>query len=150
VVALVAAVAGAGIILAAWFPAGGLLAQRRTLSETAATLGQLRTEDAALRAESKNLSNPSEIARIARQQFQLIAPGEEAFQILPPPGQPTGATDPYAGDPGNESVGSPSLASAGGEDPTSAGTHGAGHAHTAPSGVAGLFDRVLQTLEFWR
>ncbi|MGH9007323.1 MAG: FtsB family cell division protein, partial [Acidimicrobiales bacterium] len=107
--AVVAAAIASAIVLVAWFPAGALIAQRHTLSATSSTLTQLRAEDRALRAESKNLSKPSEISRIARQQFQLIVPGDQAFQILPPPGSAGGDTDPYSGDPGNAAPVSPSV-----------------------------------------
>ena len=109
IAAVVAAVVASAIVLVAWFPAGALIAQRHTLAETSSTLTQLRAEDRALRAESKNLSKPSEISRIARQQFQLIVPGDQAFQVLPPPGTTGGDTDPYAGDPGNAAPVSPSV-----------------------------------------
>jgi len=154
VVALLASIAGAAVILVAWFPAGALIAQRRTLSQSTITLVQLRAEDKALRAESKNLSTPSEIARIARQQFQLIAPGEQAYQILPPPGTTGGATDPYSGDPGNAAPVSPSASAE--LPPGAVGTNQfLQDAHKAASATKGavapsLFGRVLHTLEFWR
>jgi cell division protein FtsB len=154
VAALIASVAVSAVILVAWLPAGALLTQRRTLSTASATLGQLRAEDAALRHEAKNLSNPAEIARIARQQYQLIAPGEQAYQILPPPGKGGGDTDPYSGDPANSPLVSPSGAAelppgvvAGhGSSPsaTSTGTRG------TTGFPSGLVTRVLDTLEFWR
>ena len=152
-VALVVSGVAAAIILVAWFPAGALIDQRHTLSSTASTLSHLRAENAALRAESKNLSTPSEIARIARQQFQLIVPGEQAYQVLPPPGTPDGSTDPYSGDPGSSTPVSPSAApelppgAVAGDQTTAAGTK-THHASTAAS--PGLFGRLLRTLEFWR
>jgi cell division protein FtsB len=163
VAALVASVVAAGVILVAWFPAGALLAQNRTLAQASTSLEQLRAQDRALQVESKNLATPSEIARIARQQFQLIAPGEQAYQVLPPPGTTGGSTDPYSGDPGNSAPVSPSAkpelppgSVQGGSEPstaptTSAGTKTKGHSPSpAGGGSPGLFTLVLHTLEFWR
>lgn len=160
VVALVGAVVAAAVILVAWFPAGALIDQHRTLGETTSALDHLNAENKALRAESKNLSNPSEIARIARQQFELIVPGEQAFQVLPPPGKAGGSTDPYSGDPGNSPPVSPSAAP---ELPpgtekapqrakvlSSHATGGTTASHAAAPSAPGLFGRILRTLEFWR
>ncbi len=164
VVALIGSVVAAAVILVAWFPAGALIDQHRTLAETSSSLDHLKIENRALKVESKNLSTPSEIARIARQQFQLIAPGEQAYQVLPPPGTAGGATDPYSGDPGNSAPVSPSAAAElppgavkDGQAVSASSGHKAGHrtgsASTSATGQAsspGLFGRLLRTLEFWR
>lgn len=153
--ALVAAVVASAVILVAWFPAGALIAQRRTLASTSAELRQLRSEDAALRKESANLSNPAEIARIARQQFQLIEPGEQAYQILPPPGKAAADTDPYSGDPADAPLVSPSgaaeLPPGTVAAPSTSGTDTKASARKDDASAApDLFTRVLHTLEFWR
>ncbi|MGH9047340.1 MAG: FtsB family cell division protein [Acidimicrobiales bacterium] len=157
VVALVGSLVLAAIISVAWFPAGALIDQHRTLAQSSSALDQLRSQNRALRTESKNLSKPTEIARIARQQFQLIAPGEQAYQVLPAPGKTSGATDPYSGDPGNSSPVSPSAAPE--LPPGSVGHH---HVRTAvkhttttvttpgSAGAPGLATRLVDTLEFWR
>ena len=49
--------------------------------------------------EKKNLSDAGEIGRIAREQYQLVSPGQQAYEVLPPSGA-TAAGTPYAGDPG--------------------------------------------------
>jgi cell division protein FtsB len=149
---LVGSAAAAAVILVAWFPAGALLAQRRTLAQTTATLHELRSEDHALRVESKNLATPTEIARIARQQFGLIAPGQLAYQVLPPPGRP-GATDPDSGDPGLAPLVSPSAAPElpPGTVATSGATQTTQHSSGRhPAASPGLLSRLLHTLEFWR
>jgi cell division protein FtsB len=162
VVALIGSFVAAAVILVAWFPAGALIDQHRTLAQTSASLDHLKVENRALQAESKNLSKPSEIARIARQQFQLIVPGEQAYQVLPPPGTAGGATDPYSGDPGNSPPVSPSAAPElppgtvkDGQPVRAPASHGRTHqknaaTHTsASSSSPGLFGRLLRTLEFW-
>ena len=158
VVALLGSVIVAAVILVAWFPAGALIDQHRTLSQATSTLAQLKQEDRALTAESKNLSNTSEIARIARQQFELVAPGEQAYQILPPAGTEGGATDPYSGDPGSAQPVSPSAAfelppgalSSGQSVADASKGRSKGAGSQGASDPPDLLSRLLHTLEFWR
>ena len=64
---LVGAVAVAAIVLFAWFPAGSLLSQRSSLTAAKQQLATLHGQDAALAQEQKNLSDNTEIGRIARE-----------------------------------------------------------------------------------
>ncbi len=151
--ALLASVVIAAVILVAWFPAGALIDQRRTLTSAAATLSQLKQEDRALSAESKNLSTSTEIARIARQQFQLVPLGEQAYQVLPPAGTAGGATDPYSGDPGLSAPVSPSAAlelPPGSLPEQATGATSKVKATRVAASSPDLLTRVLHTLEFWR
>jgi cell division protein FtsB len=146
-------------ILGAWFPANALYHQHTSLASASAQLSELHQQDAALAQESKNLSNSAEIARIAREQDQLVSPGQQAFEVLPPTGA-SKAGSPYAGDPALSEPVAPSSASelppgaetattepatttaAGAEHPTSKAHHA-----TQPSGMLG---RIVNSLEFWR
>ena len=94
------------VVLFAWFPAGSLLSQRSDLHGTEAELNALHAQDAALAQEKKNLSDAGEIGRIAREQYQLVSPGQQAYEVLPPSGA-TAAGTPYAGDPGSDGAGDP-------------------------------------------
>ena len=96
------------IVLFAWFPAGSLLSQRSNLHGTEAELNALHAQDAALAQEKKNLSDAGEIGRIAREQYQLVSPGQQAYEVLPPSGA-TAAGTPYAGDPGSDGPVTPSA-----------------------------------------
>ena len=105
---LVAAVAAAAVVLFAWFPASSLMHQRSTLSQTESQLETLHRQDAALAQEKRNLSAPGEIGRIAREQYQLVSPGQQAYEVLPPSGAArTGSA--YAGDPGTQGPVEPSA-----------------------------------------
>jgi hypothetical protein len=150
---LLGAAALAAAILGAWFPASALVHQRATLAADAAQLSQLHQEDTALTTEAKNLSSSAEIARIARQQYQLVAPGQQAYEVLPPSGSPSTGT-PYAGDPGSAQPVAPSAASvlpAGGVTATTQPTaKAASHAHPSGATSEGTFERMLHALEFWR
>ncbi|HUZ09407.1 MAG TPA: septum formation initiator family protein [Acidimicrobiales bacterium] len=121
------------LILVGWFPAASLLHQRAAISASAAELTRLQREDAALTQEQQALGSPAEIARLARERYQLVNPGEQAFEVLPPAGKSGLAS--YSGDPGNQPVVSPSSAS---ELPPGSGaaTTGGGSTSTNPSSAA--------------
>jgi hypothetical protein len=153
------------VVLFAWFPATSLLSQRSQLSSTQSQLSSLHDQDAALAQEKKNLSDSGEIGRIARQQYQLVTPGQEAYEVLPPTGSAARGTR-YAGDPGSAAPVTPSasaeLPPAGVTTttnpssaartpgvPSSAATKQGGSQQAAPAS-GGLFTRMEHTLEFWR
>ena len=146
-------------ILGAWFPANALYHQHASLASASAQLSELHQQDAALAQESKNLSNSAEIARIAREQDQLVSPGQQAFEVLPPTGA-SKAGSPYAGDPALSAPVAPSSAS---ELPPGAETATTQPATTTPAGAAhptskarhatqssGMLGRIVNSLEFWR
>ena len=157
------------IMLGAWFPATSLLHQHRALAAASAQLAELRREDRALAQEQRLLKSPAEVARIAREQYQLVSPGQRLYEVLPPSG--SGGSGAYAGDPGLQPLVSPSaaaelprgtLAGSGGAAPTgpaatsgSAATRGSAATGAAPGtgathGSPGFIGRIVQTLEFWR
>lgn len=136
-VVVIAVLASAGIV-AAWFPASTLLHQREQLAAAATQLNRLDQQNAAVRHQEKQLRTPSEIGRIAQQQYDLVPPGDEAYQVLPPSG--TGSSSgPLAPDATTTTGGSDSSVGSGRHDGTS-----------GSDTAASFFGRVLQTLEFWR
>jgi hypothetical protein len=141
------------VILFAWFPFGSLLHQRATLSGGEAQLSGLHKQDVALSQERKNLSDATEIGRIAREQYQLVSPGQQAYAVLPPAGSSAPGV-PYAGDPGSTAPVAPTAASElppGGVTTTTtlaaAPTHGS---KAASHQSSGMLARMLHALEFWR
>jgi cell division protein FtsB len=141
------------VVLVAWFPASSLLDQRSGLSAAQEQLAALHKQDAALAQEKKNLSDAGEIGRIARAQYQLVDPGQRAYEVLPPSGA-TAAGSPYAGDPGSAGPATPSATPElppGGVTTTITPTGVSAHGTTAaqPPG-SGLLARMLHALEFWR
>jgi cell division protein FtsB len=167
------------VIVAAWFPASALYHQHQQLGASTAQLTELRQQDKALDQERKSLASPAEIARIARQQYDLVKPGQQAYEVLPP-SDGSGSNAPDAGDPGLSAPVTPSGES---ELPDGSSHSSSGAAGTGPSGSAdssggggseggstgkagsgstkGSTDgggstpssvggRILQTLEFWR
>jgi hypothetical protein len=144
------------LVAAAWFPAAALYHQHQQLSATSAQLARLRAQDAALGQEEQRLKSPAEVARIARQQYELVAPGQQVYEVVPPSGA---ATASYAGDPGLQPPVSPSGASpapgstTASSSATPARARRATRATSATSGVgppSSLVGRIVQTLEFWR
>jgi len=153
---LLGAVVVSAVVLFAWFPAGSLLSQRSNLASTEAQLAALKKQDAALAQEKKNLSDASEIGRIARAQYQLVTPGQQAYQVLPPTGAAASGT-PFAGDPGSVGPVAPSATSElppGGVTTTTMPSGARAGSQRAPSSGApsgsGILSRMLHSLEFWR
>jgi cell division protein FtsB len=72
-------------------PARTYLAQRRSLSDAAARVQVLSKENAKLAQQAQVLQTDGEIERLARQQYGLVKPGEDAYAILPPKSPPTTA-----------------------------------------------------------
>jgi cell division protein FtsB len=160
--AFVGAIVASAIVLFAWFPAGSLLSQRSSLHGTEAELNALHAQDAALAQENKNLSDAGEIGRIAREQYQLVSPGQQAYEVLPPSGAAAAGT-PYAGDPGSDGPVTPSatpeLPPGGvttttttepGASPAAAQAAAAAHPHATSSSSGGFVSRMVHALEFWR
>jgi cell division protein FtsB len=147
------------VVLGAWFPANALYHQHSSLASAEAQLNVLHQQDAALAQERKNLSDATEISRIAREQYQLVSPGQQAFEVLPKTGS-SDADAPYSGDPARSGPVAPSSASV---LPPGAGTtttvpgkvthttvpRTVPKAHSAASS-GGVVGRMLDTLEFWR
>jgi hypothetical protein len=156
-----------------WFPAGALIHQRAATNATAAELNRLHREDRQLAREQQALRSPAEIARVARQQYQLVNPGERAYLVLPPyRSRPRPSS--LSGDPGSQPLVSPSAASelppgpagasvtagtSSSHSPSGSGSAGATTTRAFPGRSAraaavhpgpGFFGRIGQTLEFWR
>jgi len=150
---LLGAVLVAALVLVAWFPARALLHQHASLGATASELSTLHHQDAAMAQERANLSAPGEIGRIAREQYQLVSPGQQAYEVLPAAG--AGATA-LAGDPGAKGPVAPSATAVlppGGSATSTTAPAGSAHRSTVSGTGAsgsGFVARMVQTLEFWR
>lgn len=140
----------AAIILGAWFPLGAIERQRSAISQASAQLSTLRADAGALRAEQATLDTPAAEIAAARQQYQLVQPGQRLYQVLPANGAAVttnGGPAPYPSDPGLQPVVSPTGAAVVLSSPTKTSTPT--EAHRA-GGAPGFLNRVLSTLEFWR
>lgn len=131
-------------IVAAWFPASDLLHQRSQLDSASAALAQLDHENTVLRREAAQLRTKSAIADIARQQYGLVTPGVQAYQVLPASGEGDGTLATAAGAAGAAGSRPPGAVTSSGNQTSSGGRAG----KTPTSG--GFVSRVVHTLEFWR
>ena len=80
VVSLLAVV---GVLLLGAFPTRAYLDQKQQRRELAARVSTLRAANEALAAEAAHLQTDEAIERLARERYQLVRPGEEAYAILP-------------------------------------------------------------------
>jgi cell division protein FtsB len=67
------------------FPTRSFLQQRADTKETQHRLAVLREQNAELQQQLEALNTPEEIERLARSQYNLVKPGEEAYAVLPAP-----------------------------------------------------------------
>jgi len=79
----VLAVVLVGVAFVGVFPSRTYLAQRRDLDAAERRLEVLTRENERLAERADRLMTDAEIERLARQQYNLVRPGEEAFAILP-------------------------------------------------------------------
>lgn len=70
------------------FPTRTYLDQRASTEEAEFRLGALVTENADLEAQAEALRTPAEVERLARDEFGLVMPGEEAYHVVPEPEPP--------------------------------------------------------------
>ena len=87
-------VAVVGVLFLLVFPARTYLAQRRSLVAAQTKLKVLTTENKGLDQRVTALQQPAEIERLAREQYGMVKPGEEAYAILPTPAPPTTVPPP--------------------------------------------------------
>lgn len=167
---LVVSAAFAALVLGTSFPASGLLSDHRQLAAADAAMHRLRTQNSALAQEKQQLNSKAEIHSLARQDYQLVDPGQTAYNVLPPTSQSTknGSSD-VTGDPGSQPVVAPANAAgmspdpdvpttsttnppaSGAQAPASSGSGSATTPTTKPSDTSGGFwSRTLHSLEFWR
>lgn len=88
---LVVSVVLVGILFLAVFPARTYVDQRRALRAAERRVVVLSRQNDRLAARARRLDTDEEIERLAREQYDLVRPGEEAYAILPspPPPEPT-------------------------------------------------------------
>ena len=70
------------------FPTTTWLDQRAEASEVRLTLQALTNEQDQLRTNISRMRTDEEVERIARRDFSLVFPGEEAYALLPAPPAP--------------------------------------------------------------
>ncbi len=66
-------------------PGQAYLDSRDAVGDLYAELRELRSENARLEDRREALGTPEEIERLARSEYDLVYPHEEAYAVLPPP-----------------------------------------------------------------
>jgi cell division protein FtsB len=155
------------VVLAVGFPAATLISQHRQQAANSAALVRLRHENGLLAEQQRALNSKTEITRIARQDYQLVLPGQVLYEVLPPSGATrtaiTASGGTESGDPGDQPPVSPSHAPDMSPDPglpqsivppavETTGRTGSDSARPAVTsqGPTSYWNRVADTLEFWR
>jgi cell division protein FtsB len=162
------------VVLAIGFPWSALLSQHHQLSAAAAQLDQLRQQNRSLTEQQHELNSKTAIERLARQDYQLVSPGQTLYDVLPAGNQTatTAAGSSSMGDPGANALVSPSDApdmspqtglphtitgGTGSASPTGSGTAGSNSpaagtsgASAPAAGASSFWSRVANSLEFWK
>ena len=81
------------VLFYAVLPTRTYLDQGSATDDARAELTALLEENDALRSRLNVLAQPEEIERLARSEYNLVYPGEEAYAILPPVPQPVEIPD---------------------------------------------------------
>jgi len=74
-----------GTLAVTVFPTSTFLDQRADTSEVEERIAVLRSQNDAYEARIERLETVEEIERLAREQYNLVFPGEEAYAVLPAP-----------------------------------------------------------------
>ena len=82
---LLAAVTVIGVLFIGVYPTRTYLTQRSSLQKAQHQLDVLQTENANLEQQAADLNTDSRIETLARENYNLVRPGEEAYAILPAP-----------------------------------------------------------------
>jgi hypothetical protein len=135
------AVVTALVMLVGWFPLSALWHQQSVIDQTNAQIAAIKRQDLTLEQQAKSVSSKEAAMLLAREQYQLVAPGQSLIQVLP--GLGSGRVSSGTGDPGLQ----PLVA------PTSVSSLAASAAATASAkrhASNGFLARFERTLEFWR
>lgn len=117
-----------------WRP---LLYQHAQLTSINAAIAQMQQQRNALLRQSRELSNPDAILALAREQYQLVRPGQTIVEILPPLTKGLSAID--AADPMHDPLVAPSSA-------INLTPHVTG---TSSASSVSFWQRFRRTIEFW-
>ena len=74
------------------FPTSSYLAQARQVNKARHDLAVLQAQNHTLANEASKLQSNAEIARIARERYNMALPGERLFSIVPIPSTTTSTT----------------------------------------------------------
>jgi cell division protein FtsL len=156
-------------VLATSFPISAIISQHRQLSAASTQLHQLQDENRSLAVQEHELNSKVAINEMAREDFQMVSPGQTLFDVLPPHSRtgtsPSGTLT--TGDPGNQPLVAPadapdlspqpglpqSIPSSAAASPAKDATDGTARPSSGTSSAgqspSTFWGRVTNTLEFW-
>ena len=147
IVLLVAAGATLALLVLVVFPTRSYLHERADMNSAAHQLQSLNAQNRQLTDQIGRLNSDTEIERLARKDYGLVKPGEEAYAILPGAlAKSAAASKPPAAKPGPAK---PSTAPPARSHGGSTSTQRSSPTKAAPA-RPGLWDRFLDQLAFWR
>jgi len=76
------------------FPARTYLAQKREIALQEQAIAVVKGENSKLSAEKAALHSDATIEQLARQDYGLVAPGQQAYMVLPSPAKPARVVAP--------------------------------------------------------
>jgi hypothetical protein len=129
------------VMLVGWFPATAIWHQQSELNATTAQINAIKSQQRALTLQAKSIDSKSAAILLAREQYQLVSPGQSLIQVLP--GAGPGNVDQSTGDPGLQPLVAPSSVS-------SLVAANASTKSTHHSSAKAFVSRLVRTLEFWR
>jgi cell division protein FtsB len=74
------------------FPTRSYLAQKRQIGKAAHAVEVLEAQNEVLARQASRLQTRSEIERLAREQFNMVMPGEQAYNVVETPGSSSDTT----------------------------------------------------------
>ncbi len=93
--AITLALAAVGVLFVAVYPTQALLDQQAETRDAAAELRELEAESREIEERVADLQTDAAIERLARDEYGLVYPGEEAYAILPGDGPTYPAIWPF-------------------------------------------------------
>lgn len=95
VLPLVGSFLAVGALFIGVFPTRAILDQRSQLARAQEQLDEVDAQNEALATRVEALGTDEEIERLAREQYDLVYPGQEAYAILPAPTAPPEVPDAW-------------------------------------------------------
>lgn len=84
-----------GVLFVAGFPTSTWLHQRSATAKSQAELDAVKAEHERVTNEIDRLRTPEEIAKVAREDFGYVRPGEKSYNVLPAAQKPIGLPDTW-------------------------------------------------------
>ncbi|MGD0313633.1 MAG: septum formation initiator family protein [Acidimicrobiales bacterium] len=148
-------------VLATSFPISAIISQHRQLSAASTQLHQLQDENRSLAVQEHELNSKVAINEMAREDFQMVSPGQTLFDVLPPnkkTGRSTSGTS-TTGDPADQPLVTPAEAPDLSPQPglpapiptytATPPTRSASSTSAPAKSPSTFWGRVTDTLEFW-